>query len=178
MAGHSHWAGIKHKKGVKDQKRGVLFSKLLNAISIAARDEPSPDFNPRLRTAVEKARQASVPQDNIDRAIYQASEKSDNLEELMFEAYGPGGAALLIAAITGNRNRTVAEVKKILSENSAKWAEPGSVAWAFENIGPGKIPKAKFAQELSPEDKTSLASLVKILNEHEDVQGVYTNSKR
>jgi len=177
MAGHSHWAGIKHKKEAKDQKRALLFSKLLRAISIAARNEPNPEFNPRLRTAVGKAEAASVPKENIDRAINRAKEKSDNLEELLFEAYGPGGAALLIYIITDNRNRTVAEVKKILADSDAKWAEPGSVVWAFENIGTEKNPTAKFNQELSAEDKIRINVLIDALREHEDVQGVHTNYK-
>src|SRR3989344_4105261 len=131
MSGHSHWSGIKHKKGAKDAKRAVLFSKLLNAVSIAAKPEPNPQFNPRLRTAVDKAREANVPNDNIDRAIKKAAEKTDDLEELLMEAYGPGGAPLLIEAITDSRNRTVSEIKAILGALGAKWAEPGSVRWAF-----------------------------------------------
>lgn len=177
MSGHSHWAGIKHQKEAKDQKRGVLFSKLLKAISVSAKGEPNPEFNPRLRTAVEAAREAKVPQDNIERAIKQAAEKSDDLEELFFEAYGPGGVALLISAITTSRNRAVAEVKKILVDHSAKWAEPGSVMWAFEDIGAGKVPKAKFVQELSSEDAAKLDELVRALQEHDDIQEVYTNAK-
>src|SRR5271155_4561781 len=99
MAGHSHWSGIKHKKEITDQKRGKVFSKLLALISAAARSEPNPDFNPRLRTAVAKAREASVPAENIDRAIKRASEASEGFDELIFEAYGPGGVAILIEAI-------------------------------------------------------------------------------
>lgn len=177
MAGHSHWAGIKHKKEAKDQKRGVLFSKLLKAISVSAKGEPNPEFNPRLRTAVETAREAKVPQDNIKGAIKQATEKSNDLEELFFEAYGQGGVALLIYAIAASRNRAVAEVKKILLDNGAKWAEPGSVMWAFEDIGAGKIPKAKFVQGLSLEDAAGVHKLVRALLEHDDVQEVYTNAK-
>src|SRR5271168_222848 len=99
MSGHSHWAGIKHKKEATDQKRGKVFSKLLAAISAAGKTEPNPDFNPRLRTAVLKAREASVPQENIERAIKRASDKDVELEELVFEAYGPGGIAIMMEAV-------------------------------------------------------------------------------
>lgn len=177
MSGHSHWAGIKHKKEVTDQKRGKVFSKLLSAISIAAKSEQNPDFNPRLRTAVEKAKEAAVPQENIERAIKRASESGQNLEELTFEAYGPGGGAILIEAVSNNKNRTVAEVKKILSESSGKWAETGSVRWAFKPGTERGEWIAKFPQELSGEDKIKLVALVSALEEHDDVQRVYTNAK-
>src|SRR3989344_1759085 len=122
MSGHSHWAGIKHKKGIADQKRGQLFSKLVSAITAAARGEPNPEFNPRLRTAIEKAREHNVPAENIERAVKRASEAGSAIEDLVMEAYGPGGAAIIIEATTDNRNRTVAEVKKILSDGGGKWA--------------------------------------------------------
>src|SRR5579864_153859 len=111
MSGHSHWAGIKHKKEITDQKRGKVFSKLLAAISAAAKPEPNPEFNPRLRTAILKAKEASVPQENIEHAIKRAAEAGAALEELTFEAYGPGGVAIIIHAISDNRNRTVQEIK-------------------------------------------------------------------
>ncbi|MDP3956381.1 MAG: YebC/PmpR family DNA-binding transcriptional regulator [bacterium] len=185
MSGHSHWSGIKHKKGAKDAKRGVIFSKLLNAVSVAAKSEPNPQFNPRLRTAVETAREANVPNENIERAIKKASDKSDALEELIIEAYGPGGAAILIEAITDSRNRTISEIKKVIVGNGCKWAEPGSVRWAFESIGisSGENPVktgssgwlAKFPQALSTEDKEKLLLAIEDLQGHSDVQAVYTN---
>src|SRR3989338_11296018 len=109
MSGHSKWSQIKHKKGTTDQKRGQLFSKLLKAISIAAKKEPNPLYNPRLRSVIEKAKENSVPQENIERAISKASEEK-NLDEVIIEAYGPEGAALIIQGVTDNTNRTVAEV--------------------------------------------------------------------
>lgn len=178
MSGHSHWAGIKHKKEITDQKRGKIFSKLLVAISAAAKSEQNPDFNPRLRTAIEKAKAVSVPQENIDRAIKRASEASAALDELIFEAYGPGGSAILIEAVSDNRNRTVQEIKLILKERNGKWAETGSVRWAFE-VAPGeeKTWQAKFPQDISDDDKDSLGRLIEALEENDDVQGVYTNVK-
>lgn len=176
MAGHSHWAGIKHKKGTKDAKRGALFSKLLNAISVAARDEPNQDFNPRLRTAVQKARERNVPQENIERAINRAREKTDSLEELLLEAYGPGGSAILIEAISDNRNRTIAEIKNILAEHNAKFAERGGVRWAFSVSDGDQKWNAKFTQTLGEEDKSNLKILIEALENQDDVQNVYTNA--
>lgn len=177
MSGHSHWAGIKHKKGATDQKRGKVFSKLLVAISAAAKSESNPDFNPRLRTAVEKAKGAHVPAENIERAVKRASEASANLDELVFEAYGPGGAALIIEAISDSRNRTVQEIKKILGDLGGKWAEQGSVQWAFSFAADERGWKAKFLQELNEEDKKKLDELVAALEEQDDVQKVYTNAR-
>lgn len=175
MSGHSHWAGIKHKKEITDQKRGKVFSKLLAAISAAARTETNPDFNPRLRTAIEKARAAAVPQENIERAIKKAAESGANLEELTFEAYGPGGAAIIVKALSDSKNRTVQEIKTILKEHGGKWAEAGSVAWAFEPSGAGDW-RAKFPQQLSPDDKIKLDSLIEALEDNDDVLSAATNA--
>ena len=177
MSGHSHWAGIKHKKEITDNKRGKVFSKLCAAISAAAKTEPNPDFNPHLRAAITKAREMTVPQDNINRAIIRAKEAGDNLEELLFEAYGPGGAAILIHAISDNRNRTVQEIKLILKEHNGKWAEAGSVKWAFEQ----KIDifgdwTAKFPIKISDKEMVSLLNIVEVLEENDSVQGVFTNA--
>ena len=177
MSGHSHWAGIKHKKEITDKKRAKIFSKLLALISAAAKTETNPDFNPRLRTAVAKAREASVPQENIERAIKKAA-SAEALEELVFEAYGPGGTAVLIEAISDNRNRTVQEIKLILKEHEGKWAEAGSVRWAFEPAsGDGEGGwRAKFPQDISEEDKPKLISLLEALDENDSVQDVYSSA--
>ena len=174
MSGHSKWSQIKHQKGVTDQKRGVLFSKLLAAITAAAKTEADPNFNPRLRDCVQKAKDALVPADNIERAIKKAADASESMDELLCEAYGPGGAALLIEAITDNRNRTIPQIKKILADNAGKWAETGSVLWAFEKQG--REWTAKLPQESTREDGEKLAALIKAIEDHEDVQRVVTNS--
>lgn len=184
MSGHSHWAGIKHQKGAADAKRGQIFSKLLVAITAAARTEPNPAFNPRLRTAIQKAKENKVPAENIERAIQRAASAGEAVEEVLLEAYGPGGAALLIEAVTGNRNRTIPEVKKVLSDHGGKWAETGSVLWAFtkqpatdENEGEKEAGwRAKFPQEFSPEEKRRLAELTAALAAHADVQRIHTNA--
>ena len=175
MAGHSHWKQIKHQKGTADQKRGTLFAKLLRAITIAAREEPNPEFNPRLRTTILKAGTANVPRDTIDRAIERGRGSALTLEEIIMEAYGPGGVAILIKGITDNRARTIAEIKTILKNHNAKWAEPGSVRWAFAEEG-GEA-RARFPQDLLEEDREKLAALVGALEERDDVQSVETNAK-
>jgi len=175
MAGHSHWAGIKHKKEIVDKKRGVVFSKLLAAVTVAARKDPNPNFNPRLRTMIEKARSHNVPAANIERAITRAREAGEAMEVLLFEAYGPGGIALLIEATTDNKNRTVAEVKNVLGDHAGKWAEPGSVRWAFEEA-PGGTWNAKFPSPVPSEIRGELESLLLALREHPDVQEIHTNT--
>ena len=172
MSGHNKWSQIKNQKGVADKKRGQLFSKLLKAISAAAKTESNPDFNPRLRSAMEKAKENNVPQENIEREISKASEEK-NLEDLTVEAYGPEGAALIIEAITDNRNRTISEIKHILSENGAKIANPGTVLWAFEKKD-GEW-KPKFPQQISDKNKKKLSDLIAALEEHDDVQNITAN---
>lgn len=174
MAGHSHWKQIKEQKGSADKKRGALFSKLLRAIAIAAREEANPDFNPHLRAAVEKAWQANVPNENIERAISKAKDVGA-LEEVVLEAYGHGGAALIIKGITDNKNRTINEIKTILHEHGAKWAEPGSVRWAFESSPAGEW-SAKFTQPVGGDEKKKLDLLIEALLAHDDVENVYHNA--
>ena len=173
MSGHSKWSQIKHKKGATDKKRGELFSKLLKAVRAAARTEPNPDFNPRLRTAVETAKEANVPMDNIMRAI--EGSKASNLEDLLIEAYGPGGVAMIIAAVTDSRNRTMAELRKTLTDSGGKVAEPGSVMWAFEHSKEGDL-IAKFQVAIDQDVKNKLEELVGSLDENEDVVTVITNA--
>lgn len=138
MSGHSKWSQIKHKKGVTDAKRGNLFSKLSREITVAAKTGgPNPDFNARLRTAAERARQAGMPKENIERAIQRVAggENDQGLQEFLYEVSGPEGIAILIEGITDNRNRTLAEIKRILIAHRAKLADPGSQIWNFEKIG-------------------------------------------
>ncbi len=177
MSGHSKWTQIKHQKSITDQKRGRLFSKLLNSVAIAALTDPNPNTNIRLRTAIQKAKSNNVPQENIERAIKRATDKNENLEELILEAYGPGGIAVLIEAITDNKNRTVSEIKKILGDLNCKWAEVGSVRWAFEeNRGEGDRWKAKFPQTPPPDIVDQIKNLTTSLENHDDVQKVFTNA--
>jgi YebC/PmpR family DNA-binding regulatory protein len=138
MAGHSKWANIQHRKGRQDKKRGKLFTKLIREITVAARiGGADQDSNPKLRAAVEKAKSQSMPKDNIERAIAKGSGGDDgiNLEEVLYEGYGPGGAAILIECLTDNRNRTVAEVRHALTKFGGNLGTEGSVAYLFQQIG-------------------------------------------
>ena len=138
MAGHSKWAQIKHQKGVTDVRRGQLFTKLAREIAVAVRQGgPDPDANYRLRLAVQKAKDNNMPMDNIERAIRRAAggETQEALEEVIYEGYGPGGVAILAQALTDNRNRTVSEVRSVLSKAGGSLGESGSVAWNFEAKG-------------------------------------------
>src|SRR5499427_3551984 len=134
MSGHSKWATIKHKKAALDAKRGKVFTRLIKEIMIAARSGGDPDMNPRLRSAVLAAKAVSMPADNIKRAIMRGTGELEGgqIEEIMFEGYGPGGAAVLVAVATDNRNRTVSEIRHAFSKNGGSLAEHGSVAWMFE----------------------------------------------
>lgn len=138
MSGHSRWAGIKHKKAVVDAKRGKVFTKLIREISVAAREGGGNlDGNPRLRKAVEDARAANMPQENITRAIKRGTGELPGLhyEEARYEGYGPGGTAVLVEVTTDNKNRTASEIRKIFSEHGGNIAEAGAVAWMFSPKG-------------------------------------------
>lgn len=138
MSGHSKWATIKHKKGANDAKRGKLFTKIIKEITVAARigggDE---NTNPRLRTVLLKAKSANMPKDNVERAIKKGTGELEGMsfEELTYEAYGPGGVAILIECLTDNRNRTTADVRNILSKHGGSMGETGSVSYLFQRKG-------------------------------------------
>ncbi len=138
MSGHSKWASIKHKKAAVDAKKGKVFSKISKEISVAARTGGgSPDMNPRLRLAVEKAKEVNMPSDNIKRAIMKGTGElpGATYEEAIYEGYGPGGVALMLEVLTDNKNRTVPELRHIMSKHGGNMAEAGSVAWMFEKKG-------------------------------------------
>ena len=138
MAGHSKWSTIKHKKGAADAARGKLFAKLLRQVEVAAREGGGdPDMNPTLRTMYQKARDASVPLDTIERAIKRGTGELEGVsyEQVTYEGYGPGGVAVMVDALTDNRIRTGAEVRSIFTKHGGSMAEPGAVAWQFERKG-------------------------------------------
>ncbi|MGL4595188.1 MAG: YebC/PmpR family DNA-binding transcriptional regulator [Thermoguttaceae bacterium] len=144
MAGHSHWAGIKHKKALVDAKRGKLWSKLAKAIIIAAKlGGGDPSANIRLRAAIDEAKAVSLPKENIARAIKRGTGElaSEQLDELVYEGYGPNGVAVLAEAVTDNRNRTAPEIKKIFEVCGGKLGTTGCVAWNFEKKGLFVVPK-------------------------------------
>jgi YebC/PmpR family DNA-binding regulatory protein len=134
MSGHSKWATIKHKKAATDAKRGKIFTRLIKEIQIAARSGGDPDGNPRLRTAITAAKGVSMPSDNIKKAIMRGTGELEGgqIDEIMFEGYGPGGAAVLVNVATDNRNRTVAEIRHMFGKQGGNMGAEGSVAWMFE----------------------------------------------
>src|SRR6187397_1355234 len=151
MSGHSKWATIKHKKGAADAKRGKLFAKLIRQVEVAAREGGGdPDSNPTLRTMFQKARDASIPMDTIERAIKRGTGELEGVtyESITYEGYAPGGVAVIVQALTDNRNRTSAEIKNLFSRNGGSFAEPGAVSWQFERKGIVNVDKAVDEDEL------------------------------
>jgi len=147
MSGHSKWHSIRHKKGALDAKRGKLFTKLIKEITVAARTGGGDaDANPRLRTAILKAKEANMPKDNIEKAIKKGTGELEgyDLEEIIYEGYGPGGVAIMIDTLTDNRNRTTAEVRSILTKSGGNLGENGCVSWIFEKKGVITFDAAKY----------------------------------
>lgn len=174
MAGHNKWAQIKHKKAITDAKKGKVFGKLVRLISIAARSNPDPKSNPRLKSAIDNARAVNMPNDNIERAIKKVSDKdSTQLEELQLEALGPGGSALIITAISDNRNRTIGEIKTLLMKLDVKLVNQGSLAWMFVKNGMEWVPGSPLT--LNEEDSAKLEKILEALDDQDDVQDVFTN---
>jgi YebC/PmpR family DNA-binding regulatory protein len=151
VSGHSKWASIKHKKAVTDARRGRLFTKLARAITVAAREGGGdPDGNAALATAIQKARDASMPKDNIERAVAKGTGEggdADAIETVLYEGYGPGGVALLIEALTDNRNRTGAEVRHALSKHGGNLGEPGSVSYLFDKRGVVVVDASRYSED-------------------------------
>ncbi len=151
MSGHSKWASIKHKKAIVDSRRGAQFSKLTRAITVAARDGGGdPVGNPALDLAIRKAKEASMPKDNIERAIAKGTGEggdAEAIEAVLYEGYGPGGVAILVEALTDNRNRTSAEVKHIFGKNGGSLGEPGSVAYLFDKKGTIVIDSERYSED-------------------------------
>jgi len=155
MSGHSHWAGIKHQKSLEDQKRGNIFSKISRIISVAVREGTDPDMNSKLRQALDEAKVFNMPKDKIERAIKRGTgelKEEGALEEVSYEAFGPGGTAILVEGITDNKNRTLAEIKHVLQRYGGKLAQSGSVKWLFGRKGvitintKNQIPNIKEAE--------------------------------
>lgn len=182
MSGHSHWAGIKHKKGLADAKRGMVFSKLTRMISIAAKDGKDPAMNSKLRIAIEKAREVNMPTENIEKAIKRGAGELEGtkLEEFIFEAFGPGKAAIIIEGITDNKNRTLNEIKKILSQGGGKLAATGSVQWLFERKGVLTISLALGQEKLSKEnlELKAIEAGAEDIFWHKDLLDVYTRIEK
>ena len=151
MAGHSKWASIKHKKAIVDSRRGAQFTKLARAITVAAKEGGGdPAGNAALATAIQKAKDASMPKDNIERAVAKgtgAGADADQIERVVYEGYGPGGVALLVEALTDNRNRTGSDVRHMFSKSGGNLGEPGSVAYLFEKRGVIRVDGTRYGED-------------------------------
>ncbi len=149
MAGHSHWAGIKHKKGRADKERSKIFSKLSREITVAAKlGDKDPDMNPRLRTAIQAAKQANMPKDNISRAISKSEVSGDkNYENLRYEGFGPFNTALIIETLTDNKNRSASSIRTVLQKNGGRLGETGSASYLFQNCGIIQIEKNMISED-------------------------------
>ncbi len=177
MSGHSKWASIKHKKGAADAKRGRLFTKLIREITVAAREGGgSPETNARLRTAISRAKDANMPSSNIDNAVKKGTGELPGVsyESCMFEGYGPGGVAILVEALTDNKNRTTAEVRNIFSKRNGNLAGSGSVAWIFNPKGYINVDRSQIGEdELFTVSVDAGAEDIKT---EEKVYEIYTNA--
>ena len=184
MAGHSHWAGIKHKKGRADKERSKIFSKLSREITVAAKlGDKDPDMNPRLRTAIQAAKQANMPKDNISRAISKSEMNSDkNYESLRYEGFGPSNVALIIETLTDNKNRSASSIRTVLQKKGGRLGELGSTTHMFSNCGIIHVEKDKikeeeifeFAINAGAKDCLSIDNIFEIITEKEDFYKIKT----
>jgi YebC/PmpR family DNA-binding regulatory protein len=183
MSGHSKWSSIKHQKGAKDAKRGALFTKLARAIQVAAKEGGGdPEGNAALANAIQKAKDQSMPKDNIERAIAKgtgADSDAEAFETVIYEGYGPGGVAFLVEALTDNRNRTGSEVRHIFSKAGGSLGEPGSVAWQFEKKGVVVVDAERYSEDdlmsaidAGAEDVVQDENVWEIVTEPADLQAV------
>lgn len=176
MAGHNKWTQIKRQKAVVDAKKSKVFGKLARDIALASRDVKGDTNAPALRALIDRARAENMPKENIERAVMRGSGKGEGeLVRVVYEAYGPGGAAMLMVGITDSTNRTSQEVKHILSEQGLALAAPGSASWAFKKEGETYTPTTTVP--LSPEDTEKLEGVVALLEDHEDIEDVITNNQ-
>lgn len=175
MAGHNKWSKIKHKKAATDAKKSAVFGKLVRLIQVAAKACGGDVNSPELKMAIEKAKQANMPKDNIERAIKKASE-AGNVSPVMFEAYGPAGIGIIVTGLTDNNNRTNAEIKHILSKQNASLGAQGSVSWNFTKNQETGDWEPNTTMEVGDDDLEKLSNLVDALEENDDVQDVYTNA--
>lgn len=177
MSGHSKWATIKRKKGAEDAKRGKIFTKFIREITVAAKTGGGdPNGNPRLRTAVDKARQANMPQDNIARAIKKGTGELEGVsyEEHVYEGYGPGGVALMFTVLTDNKNRTLSEIRNLLSKNGGNLGEAGCVSWVFSKKGMIRFDKKGVSEDQLME--VALDAGAEDIKDEEDTLDVTTDA--
>ena len=176
MSGHNKWSKIKNKKATTDAQKSKVFSKLVKLIQNESKICGGSIDSPSLKSAIEKAKAANMPSDNINRAIKKGVESgSTNMEQVVYEAYGPGGAAIIIDGLTDNKNKTAQEIRHILTRNGLSLATTGSASWAFAKTGAEYIPNTMV--EISDEDGEKLDKIIEELEENDDVQGIFTNAE-
>ena len=188
MAGHSHWAGIKHKKGRADKERSKIFSKLSREITVAAKlGDKDPDMNPRLRTAIQAAKQANMPKDNISRAISKSEISGEkNYENLRYEGFGPSNVALIIETLTDNKNRSASSIRTVLNKKGGRLGDTGSTTHMFVNCGILHIDKLKINEEeifeitinAGAKDCLNLNDFFEIITEKEDFYKIKTEIEK
>jgi YebC/PmpR family DNA-binding regulatory protein len=175
MSGHNKWSKIKRQKAVTDAAKSKIFGKFAQLIAIESKKAGGNMNAPSLRAVIDRAKAENMPKDNIERAVAKGmSADAMELESVVYETYGPGGIAILIDALTDNRNRTAQEIKHILSKNGCELASPGSASWAFSKTTDGYEPTSTIT--ISDEDGEKLSALIEVLDENDDVQDVYTNA--
>lgn len=176
MSGHNKWSKIKHKKAATDAQKSKIFGKVARLISVESKKADGDTSASGLRAAIDKAHSVNMPKDNIERAIAKGtSADGATLDPAVYETYGPGGVAIIIDALTDNKNRTAAEIKHLLSKIGLELASPGSALWAFENTAEGYEPKTMT--KISDGDGEKLEKILETIDEQEDVQDVYTNAE-
>ncbi|HMP67310.1 MAG TPA: YebC/PmpR family DNA-binding transcriptional regulator [Candidatus Paceibacterota bacterium] len=176
MSGHNKWSKIKNKKGAEDAKRSQVFSKYSKLITVISKKVGGKISSPELAAIVESAKKENMPKDTIERAIKKGTDSGTlDMENVVYETYGPGGVAIIIEGLTDSKNRTAAEIRHLLSKNGYELAQPGAASWAFEKEGNKWV--AKTLVDLSDEDLEKLSSLVDSFEELEDVQEVFTNAE-
>lgn len=178
MAGHSKWAQIKRQKAVTDAAKSRTFSKFARLITIEAKKANGNLSAPSLLATIERAKAANMPKDNIERAIAKGNSKdAAALEQVVYEFYGPGGIAVIVSALTDNKNRTTQEVKHLLSKNGYELGTPGSALWAFTKSPDGRFSPNEPLMDVNEDDEGALTSLLELMDEHEDVQETFTNAR-
>lgn len=177
MSGHNKWSKIKNKKAVTDAAKAKNFTKLVRLLTVESKKAKGDVNSPGLRTAIEKAKEGNLPSDNIERAIKKGlGGESGEMEQITYEAYGPGGCALIIESLTDSRNKAAQEIKHILSKNGFALATPGSASWAFTKTPEGTW-KPNMMTAISEEDGMKLETLIEELEENDEIQEVYTNAE-
>jgi len=178
MSGHNKWSKIKNKKAVTDAQKSKIFGKLVRFIAVESKKARGDINSPGLRAAIEKAKEANVPSDNIERAIKKGQGgEGGEMEQITYEAYGPGGCALIIEALTENRNKAAQEIKHILSESGLELATPGSAIWAFSKQSGSSEWLPKSTVPISEADGEKLSALTEKLEENDEVQEIFTNAE-